>query len=147
MNLVAKLVAFFNNFFATCAKYSRPAWEFRIRYSIDKQAWVIELHEDGSQTWATLTRRCEATENELHVYKFESYQAAYQFALTQGLSMAYEQAHFTANKRALHPAAATLENAILEATLGGMGATGEPRRTKSAPYPTVDQGRHSSSVR
>lgn len=123
MKLVAHFIAFMNNFFRICAEYSRPAWEFRIRFSIDKRKWVIELHENGDQQWRPLSRQDEGTDDELHVLKFDTYQAAYEHALTQGLHLAYEQAHFTRDRRALHPAATAIEHSVLHSTLGGMGAS------------------------
>lgn len=121
MNIVAKIIAFMNNFFRTCAKYARAPWEFRIRFSIEKRSWVIELHENGDQQWKTLNKLGEETEGELHVYKFTSYQEAYTHALGLGLNMAYEQQHYTHNQLPLHPAANAIEHHVLAASLGSMG--------------------------
>lgn len=122
MKIVARFITFFNNFFRICAEYSRPAWEFRIRFSIEKRHWLIELHENGDQQWKPLTRLDESTEHELHVLKFDSYQAAAGYVAETGLHMAYEQAHYTHDKKPLSSAANAIDRHLLEVAQDTMGS-------------------------
>lgn len=120
MSFIVKIAAAMSHFFSAWEKAARPAWEYRIRFSVEKRAWVIELHENGDRVWQALTKLGSETENELHVHKFENYQSALQHAISLGLPLAYEQAYFTANRKPLHPATLAIEHGILQASGGSM---------------------------
>lgn len=95
--MFAWFAAKMNNYFRNTVRAARACWEYRIRYSQEKCAWVIELNESDGEDWKALAHRSEQTDYELHVRKFPSYQEARAHVLSTGLHYAYEEVQFGKN--------------------------------------------------
>lgn len=145
MNFIVKIAAALSHFFSNWEKAARPIWEFRIHWNLEKRAWVIELHENGDRVWKPITKLSPETEHELHICKFESYQAAYEHALLIGLHHAYEQAFYTHDRKRPHPAANVVEHSILEASLGSKSSHFQQTRPAGLDVP-LDAPRGGRSV-
>lgn len=110
------IAVWINNFFRRMSIAARPVWEYRLRFDLNKNCWVIELKENDNTDWKPICERNDTTRNEQLLMRFATHAEAQAHAVQIGLHNAYERAYFTTDRKTLPEATPAIERNIAETT-------------------------------